>query len=213
MKNTNDIEKDIKALEEEIRAMGEPYSTDMPSDAYFADFQSRLMNRITSEQAATVPAKSVPIVSSPMRITVLIGVAVLIVAGFFYFNQPKNIVETPSTQQVVTEVPKAADNEVLYDINIKQTKPEVTQSRQTMQDTNLPKVTEATKAPVTRPNADVKTPQQNKTENASSFEGMDELSVSDPESPVTYDKLSVDELESVLKILETNDFDPERNEK
>lgn len=213
MKESNDIEKNIESLERELRAMGQPYSTDMPSDAYFADFQSRLMDRIASEQAATVPAKSVSVVSSPMRITVLIGVAVLIVAGFFFINQPKNTVEAPITQQVVTEAPKAADNEVLYDINVKQTKPEVSQSRQTMQDTNLPKVTEATKAPVARPNADVKTPPQNKIENASTFEGMDELSVSDPESPVTYDKLSVDELESVLKILETNDFESERIQK
>jgi hypothetical protein len=103
------------------------------------------------------------------------------------------------------------DNEVLYDINVKQTKPEVKQNHSSMQDTNPPKVTEATKPPVVIPNANVKTPPQNKPQNAeSAFEGIDELSVGDPEAPVTYDKLSVDELESVLEILETNDFESER---
>jgi hypothetical protein len=71
MKETNDIEKNIESLERELRAMGEPYSTDMPGDAYFADFQSRLMNRIASEQVVVAPKKTVSPVSSPMRITAL----------------------------------------------------------------------------------------------------------------------------------------------
>lgn len=211
MKETNDIEKNIESLERELRAMGEPYSTDMPSDEYFADFQSRLMNRIASEQVTIAPKKTVSAVSSPMRITALIGVMVLVVAGFFYFNQPNAIVENPIIQPVVTEAPKAIDNEALYDVNVKQTKPEVKQSRQSMQDTNLPKVTEAPKAPEV---AKAARPRQDDLQNApANFESMDELSVGDPEAPVTYDKLSVDELESVLEILETNDFESERNEK
>jgi hypothetical protein len=212
MKETNDIEKNIESLERELRAMGEPYSKDMPSDAYFADFQSRLMNRIASEQVAVAPKKSVSPVSSPMRITALVGVIVLVVAGFFYFGQPKNMSKAPIEKApIVTEAPKAIDNETAYDINVKQTKPEVKQDRQSMQDTNLPKVTEAPKPPVVKPNADIKAPAPQNA--ASNFEGMDELSVSDPESPVTYDKLSVGELESVLKILETNDFESERDTK
>ena len=208
MKESSDIEKNIESLERELRAMGEPYSTDMPSDAYFADFQSRLMNRIASEQVADAPKKTVSPVSSPMRITGLVGVIVLVVAGFFYFNQPENSVEATATQPVVTEAPKTIDNEVLYDINVKQ---DIKQSRQLVQDTNLPKVTEAPKAPEV---AKASRPRQDDVQNASTnFESMDELSVGDPEAPVTYDKLSVDELESVLKILETNDFESERNEK
>lgn len=211
MKETNDIEKNIESLERELRAMGEPYSKDMPGDAYFADFQSRLMNRIASEQVADVPKKSASPVSSPMRITALVGLVVLVVAGFFFFSQPNNIVEPPTTQPSVTEAPKRVDNEALYDVGAKQTKPEVKQNSQQVQDTNLPKVTEATKRPEV---AKTPRPQPVNVQNApANFENLDELSVGDPEAPVTYDKLSVDELESVLNILETNDFGSERNEK
>lgn len=211
MKEHSDIEKNIESLERELRAMGQPYSTDMPSDAYFADFQSRLMDRIAAEQAVTAPKKIVSPVSSPMRIAALVGVIVLVVAGFFYFNQSKNIVEAPTTQSVIAEAPKTIDNEVLYDINIKQTRPEVKQNRQLVQDTNLPKVTETPKMPEV---AKAARPVRDDVQNASTnFESMDELSVGDPEAPVTYDKLSVDELESVLEILETNEFESERNEK
>lgn len=212
MKETNDIEQNIESLERELRAMGEPYNTDMPSDAYFTDFQSRLMDRIASEQVVVAPKKTVSPVSSPMRITAMLGVVVLLVAGFFYFNQPKNIVEAPTAQPVVTEAAKTIDNEVLYDINIKQTKPEVKQNHSSMQDTNPPKLVESPKSPIVKPNEVVpsSTPQQDMLNASSNFENMDELTVGDPESPVTYDKLSVDELESVLKILETNEFESER---
>lgn len=211
MKETNDIEKNIESLERELRAMGEPYSKDMPTDAYFADFQSRLMDRIASEQVVTAPKKIVSPVSSPMRIAALVGAIVLVVAGFFFFRQPNNVVEPPTTQPSATEAPKRVDNEALYDVGAKQTKPEVKQNSQLAQDTNLPKVTEATKRPEVAKAAKA---QPVNVQNASAnFESLDELSVGDPESPVTYDKLSVDELESVLKILETNDFGSERNEK
>lgn len=213
MKETNDIEQNIESLERELRAMGEPYNTDMPSDAYFADFQSRLMDRIASEQVVVAPKKTVSPVSSPMRVTAMLGVVVLLVAGFFYFNQPKSIVDTPVVQpRVVTEAPKAIDNETLYDISVKQTKPEAKQNHSSMQDTNPPKLVESPKAPIVKPNEVVQasSPQQDMLNASSNFESMDELSVGDPESPVTYDKLSVDELESVFKILETNEFESER---
>ncbi len=213
MKETSDIEKNIESLERELRAMGEPYNTDMPSDAYFTDFQSRLMNRIASEQVIVAGKKTVSPVSSPMRITAMLGVVVLLVAGFFYFNQPKSIVDTPVVQpRIVTESPKAIDNEALYDISVKQTKPETKQNHSSMQDTNPPKLVESPKAPIVKPNEVVpaSTPQQDMLNASSNFENMDELTVGDPESPVTYDKLSVDELESVLKILETNEFESER---
>ncbi len=213
MKETSDIEKNIESLERELRAMGEPYNTDMPSDAYFTDFQSRLMNRIASEQVIVAGKKTVSPVSSPMRITAMLGVVVLLVAGFFYFNQPKSIVDTPVVQpRIVTESPKAIDNEALYDISVKQTKPETKQNHSSMQDTNPPKLVESPKAPTIKPNdvVSASSPQQDMLNASSNFESMDELTVGDPESPVTYDKLSVDELESVLKILETNEFESER---
>ena len=213
MKETSDIEKNIESLERELRAMGEPYSNGMPSDAYFTDFQSRLMSRIASEQVVVAPKKTVSPVSSPMRITAMLGVVVLLVAGFFYFNQPKNIVDTPAVQpRVVTEAPKAIDNETLYDISVKQTKQETKQNHSSMQDTNPPKLVESPKAPIVKQSEVVSasSPQQDMLNASSNFENMDELTVGDPESPVTYDKLSVDELESVLKILETNEFESER---
>src|SRR6188768_40695 len=149
MKESSDIEKNIESLERELRAMGEPYGADTPSDAYFADFQSRLMSRIATEQATVAPKKTVSPVSSPMRITALIGVVILVVAGFFYFNAP-NTSTTPIEQVTVATAPKV--NETLNDVTVNQTKPEAQQNLQQVQDTNPPKVTEAAKQPV-RPQA------------------------------------------------------------
>ncbi|HEY6172724.1 MAG TPA: hypothetical protein VIX80_10740 [Candidatus Kapabacteria bacterium] len=215
MKESSDIEKNIDSLERELRAMGEPYSTDTPSDEYFADFQSRLMSRIASEQVATAPKKTVSPVSSPMRITVLVGVMVLVVAGFFYFNGPNNST-APTGQATTTEASKAIDNETLYDINVNQTKPEAQQNLRSMQDTNPPKVTEATKQPV-RPTVPavkpMKADQSDMLNGSADFEKIDEVLIGEPDAPVTYDKLTTDELEAVLKVLDAHEFEDERNGK
>ena len=43
-------EKELKALEDEIRAMGIPYSANEPDDRYFANFRVRLMERIEAKE-------------------------------------------------------------------------------------------------------------------------------------------------------------------
>lgn len=210
MKESSDIEKNIESLERELRAMGEPYSADMPSDEYFADFQSRLMNRIATEQATVAPKKTVSPVSSPMRITILVGVMVLVVAGFFYFNGQNNG-NAPTRQATI-----ATDNKTLNDVNVNQTKPEAQQNLQQVQDTNPPKVTEATKQPV-RPQAPAVKPtkadQSDASKGTADFEKIDEVLIGEPDAPVTYDKLSTDELEAVLKVLDAHEFEDERNGK
>lgn len=202
MNKTNDIEKNITALEEELRAMGEPYSGSVPGDEYFNDFQARLMQRIDAEHPAVVKKASV---SMPMRITAILGVCVLIVAGYFFLNRP-NTSESAAS---------AIDNETLYDINVAQTKPEVKQNVASSQNTNPTKVTEPAKPavpPTPAPKAIAAKPATKMTAE-NELDKIDELSVGEPDAPVTYDKLSNEELESVLRVLESQEFESERNEK
>ena len=148
-----------------------------------------------------------------MRITALIGVVVLVVAGFFYFNQPKNST-APTRQATMATAPKV--NETLNDVTVNQTKPEAQQNLQQVQDTNPPKVTEATKQPV-RPQAPAVKPmkanQSDALNESADFETIDEVLIGEPDAPVTYDKLSTDELEAVLKVLDAHEFEDERNGK
>lgn len=213
MKESNDIEKNIESLERELRGMGEPYSKGMPGDAYFADFQSRLMARIASEQVVAVPQKNVSFVRSPMRITALVGAVALLVAGFFYMNRSENT-EVPTTNQtpVLSQTQTSIEPTTLADTTIKQSVSSTKDNIRSPKDTNPARIVESPKAPIVKqPEATPLNSTQSDIVSVSpSFEDMDELSVGDPESPVTYDKLSVDELESVLRILESNEFESER---
>ncbi len=62
-------EKELKALEEEIRSMGIPYSENEPDERYFANFRVRLMERIEEkEQKQGIFAAALGwLVSSPLH--------------------------------------------------------------------------------------------------------------------------------------------------
>jgi hypothetical protein len=84
-------EQELQKLEEEIRAMGIPYSADEPDERYFANFRVRLMERIEEKEAKRTAFASVWswIVSSPVRgLSLGAGLAAVVIAVLFVKTSP-----------------------------------------------------------------------------------------------------------------------------
>src|SRR5947209_16204560 len=82
MKDETYNEMELQKLEEEIRAMGVPFSADEPDDRYFANFRVRLMERIEAKQKKSIAASVWSwIAGSPLRsLSIGAGLAGVVIA-------------------------------------------------------------------------------------------------------------------------------------
>src|SRR5579872_5379144 len=122
-------EQELQKLEEKIRAMGIPYSSNEPDERYFANFRVRLMERIDAKQEKKNLVASVWswLSSSPIRsLSLGAGLAAVVIAALLIrptANEQVAKVE-PAPQKVETPMvfpekeipqlsavaPKLADN-------------------------------------------------------------------------------------------------------
>lgn len=197
---------EIQGLERQLRSYGDPYASPEPDERYFANFRARVMERVAEEPKGFGEQVRHFFFGSPLRMTFTGGSLVAATLLYFFLQSP---IETPVAQgvpqmresvvqqpevvspQVVTPAPKAMAQAPENVIASRGQKPN------TMQHTAIP-------APVTPQN---KVSEQNTSEDiaqaASEFETFDELSMSSDDEPVSYDRLSMEELEVVLKTLES----------
>lgn len=198
-------EQEIRQLERELRSYGDPYASPEPDERYFANFRARVMERISSEQPQPVglmQRASEFFFGSTLRMAISGGS--LVAATLVYFTLQSSP-EQPVAHQAQPEQPIAAPQATQQDPLAQQ--PAVTAPMQT--EVIAPKVAAvkeqlqvATPAPVQDKISETN-PTQNIAEASAAFDDIDELSMSDESDPVSYDKLSMEELEAVLKTLET----------
>ena len=198
-------EQEIRQLERELRSYGDPYASPEPDERYFANFRARVMERI-SEQPQPVglmQRASEFFFGSTLRMAISGGS--LVAATLVYFTLQSSP-EQPVAHQAQPEQPIAIPQATQQDPLAQQ--PAVTAPMQTEQ-VIAPKVAAVkeqrqvtTSAPVQDKISETN-PTQNIAEASAAFDDIDELSMSDESDPVSYDKLSMEELEAVLKTLET----------
>src|SRR5579872_1758445 len=187
-------EKELQKLEEEIRAMGNPYSSNEPDERYFANFRVRLMERIDAKQQKKNILASVWswISSSPLRsLSIGAGLAAVVIAALLIRPTPQVQVAKiePAPQKVETSLPPAPKDVP----QLVATVPKVPQKVKAVSkpDKNL--------ALKSRLNAILKT-----------AENPDDLAITnavvsgtDSNEPVDLESLSASELESVLSAVES----------
>lgn len=198
-------EQEMQQLERELRSYGDPYGSPEPDERYFANFRARVMERIAQEPQVVGFGTRISefFFGSPLRMTLVGGSLIGAILLYFYLQSAPTELpvaqDAPRNELVAPESPALVEPEIA---NVpKQQKP---QQHVTPEHRNRPVPQQiAPEAPVV--------PQVQASENgsatiadaASEFDKIDDLSLSDESEPVSYDKLSVDELEAVLKTLET----------
>ena len=187
-------EQELQKLEEEIRAMGIPFSSNEPDERYFANFRVRLMERIDAKQQKKNILASVWswISSSPLRsLSIGAGLAAVVIAALLIRPTPQVQVAKiePAPQKVETSLPPAPKDVP----QLVATVPKVPQKVKAVSkpDKNL--------ALKSRLNAILKT-----------AENPDDLAITnavvsgtDSNEPVDLESLSASELESVLSAVES----------
>lgn len=199
-------EQEMNQLERELRSLGDPYVTPEPDPRYFAHFRARVMERVaeTPAPAGVLERMTSFFFGSPWRLALSGGS--LVAGAVLYFglqSSPErpvvaDDVRTPERQEVLTPMPenKPAPVEAQKSIDA----PNPVTARKEQQPQQIREVVPATPAPKQE------VPQAvsgNIADASAEFDKMDELSVSDDTEPVSYDRLSMEELEAVLKTLET----------
>ncbi len=184
-------EKELKALEDDIRAFGIPYSQNEPDERYFTNFRVHLMERIDAkEQKKSIFASVLSwLTTSTLRsFSLAAGLAAVIIAVLLInpASEPKitqvqqtPVVTAPQLPEVVTLVPK----------NIASTPKVIAAPKVTaIKNTNL-----AVKATTDKA--------LDAAIDANDFASMDQtLTGNETEDPVNYENLSEADLESVVKI-------------
>jgi hypothetical protein len=183
-------EKQLKALEDEIRAMGIPYSENEPDERYFANFRVRLMERIDAKEQkqGNFVAAWAWLTSSPLRSLSLgatlagVIVAVLLMRPV---SEPQVATIQPTQQKIETPsviIPKEIKPDVAVTVKPRNIEPKA------FKNTNLPKNENRNSV-------------LNEADKAADFASMDgALTGSESDDPVNLEKLSESELESVLTI-------------
>ena len=204
-------EQEIRQLEQELRSFGDPYGSPEPDPRYFANFRARVMERIAEEPASTIGVMQRVtsfFFGSPWRFALSGGG--LVAGALLYFglqSSPDSSgvvadeIRTPERQERLTPMPENTPPAVAEQDHSNAPKPVMAQKEEPQQTRQVIPVTPQppeqnvveTPAPVSGNIADA----------AAAFDKMDELTVSDDTEPVSYDRLSMEELEAVLKTLET----------
>lgn len=197
-------EQEIRQLERELRSYGDPYASPEPDERYFANFRARVLERISEQPQPVGLMQRVSEFFFGSTLRMAISGGSLVAATLVYFTLQSSP-EQPVAQQAQPEQPIAAP-QTTQQAPIAQ-QPTVTAPMQTEQ-VAAPKIATVNKQPQETPapmqNEVAETnPAQNIAEASAEFDEIDELSMSDESDPVSYDKLSMDELEAVLTTLET----------
>lgn len=183
-------EKQLKALEDEIRAMGIPYSENEPDERYFANFRVRLMERLDEkEQKQSIfVAAWAWLTSSPLRsLSLGATLAGVIVAVLLMRPVSEPQVATIQPTQPKIETPSIiASREMKPDVAVA-VKPRNVEPK-ALKNTNLA-------------NNENRNSVLNEADKAADFASMDAtLTGGESDDPVNLEKLSESELESVLII-------------
>ena len=196
-------EQEIRQLERELRSYGDPYASPEPDERYFANFRARVLERISEQPQPVGLMQRVSefFFGSPLRMAFSGG---SLIAGTLLYLSLQSTPEQPMAQKTQPEQPIAVP-QALEQAPVAQ-QPDVSIPMPSER-VVAPKVAntqpqETTPAPVQN-NISEASPTQNIAEASAEFDEIDELSMSDESDPVSYDKLSMEELEAVLKILET----------
>ena len=187
-------EQELKAIEDEIRALGIPYSKNEPDERYFANFRVRLMERIdTKEEKQSIFAAVWSwLTTSPLRTLSLgTGLAAVIVAALLMntASEPKIAQVQPTQQAPIVTSPQQYDAVPAVPKNMAATPKVVLPPKAVaIKNTNLATKTTTDKA-------------LDAAINANDFASIDEtLTGSESDGPVNYENLSESDLESVVKI-------------
>src|SRR5438128_11001651 len=103
-------EKELKSLEDEIRAMGIPYSSGEPDDRYFVNFRVRLLERIDAKEQkkSILQAIWAWLTVSPLRsLSLATGLAGVIIAALLI--RPNSEPKLAKVQLV----PKTIENSIV----------------------------------------------------------------------------------------------------
>lgn len=190
-------EREMEQLERELRSHGDPYGSPEPDERYFANFRARVMERIAPNEAE--PGFGVRVKEffrSPLRMTLAAGALGAALLLYFYLqsSEPELPVAGNPQHEFITPEPQATpapQQEFAAPVE-SVTEPKKRNKPQHMQQAPAAVAEEMQPAPEVKAASDA----------TSEFDQIDELSLSDESEPVSYDKLSVDELEAILKTLE-----------
>lgn len=193
MKEENYNEKELQRLEEEIRAMGIPFSSPEPDERYFANFRVRLSERIEAAEARKGSLARIWswVSKSPVRsLSLGAGLAAIVLAVVFI---------RPTTEiQVAVKNPVSAP-------------PAIESIPEQKSESEIAAIPEKRLSPVhknTKPHlvASVK-PKHNKMEEAinkaGDFAAIDPRLSGGSDEPVNLESFSAEELQSVLEGIET----------
>ena len=189
-------EQELKALEDEIRALGIPYSKNEPDERYFANFRVHLMERIDAKEAKKNNFASVLswLTTSPLRSLSLGAGFVAVIVAVLLINpvsEPK-IAQVQSVQQApIVIAPQQPIAQPQVKQNIATVPKAVAESKpKAVKNTNL-----ATKTKIDK--------SLDAAIQASDLASIDEvLTNGESDGPVNYESLSETDLESVVKIAE-----------
>jgi hypothetical protein len=186
-------EQELKALEDEIRALGVPYSQNEPDERYFANFRVHLMERIEEKETKQSIFASVLswLTTSPLRSLSLCAVLAAVMVAALLINpssEPKIAQLQPIQQSAVTDAQPIAQPQVKQDIAI--APKENVEIIKSVKNTTIAVKTKTDKSLDT-------------AIGANDLASMDEtLTGNESEDPVSYENLSEADLESVVKIAE-----------
>jgi hypothetical protein len=215
MKNEEYNERELQAIEAKLRAMGKPYNAPMPDESFFAAQRAQIMEQI--EQAPSVSfftrAKEF-FFGSALRISFSTVTAAALVTTLVLLNRTTDEPQQTNPPQALTAPAPASDAAPEKNTAEKTEAPTKEknvaapkESSPSKQKEELTKNEEPAKdapkdvSPVANPGG------KEVVDESANFEDMDVIETSDPETPVTYDKLSTEELQGVLKALETTNFE------
>ena len=185
-------EKELKALEDEIRALGIPYSQNEPDERYFTNFRVHLMERIDAKEAKQSIFASVWswVTTSPiLSLSLGAGLAAVIVAAFLInpASQSKIALVKPVQQAPVIATQQPSTLPQIKE-NIAAIPKKVIEAPKAIKNTDLAVKTTTDKA-------------LDAAIDANDFASMDQtLTGNETEDPVNYENLSEADLESVVKI-------------
>jgi outer membrane biosynthesis protein TonB len=217
MKNEEYNERQLQDLEAKLRAMGTPYNAPMPGEAFFAAQRTKIIEQIDAAPSVSFFTQAKEFFfGSALRISFSAVTAAAVVTTFVLLNRTADELQQTNPPQAVTAPAPAPASNAAPEKNTaekteaprkeknvaaqKETSPskpkeELTKSEEPEKD--APKVANPAADPGGKTIAD----------ESGNFEDMDVIETSDPETPITYDRLSTEELQGVLKALETTNFE------
>ena len=189
-------QQELQKLEEEIRAMGIPYSENEPDERYFANFRVRLMDKIDAKEKKSASASIWSWISgSPLRgFSLAAGLAGVIIAVLLMRQGPHEQVAKVEQQPVQPKVEQPAQ-QIIPQEKLAAIPEESNKSYKSHRSHKTYKTNDNLAA------------RKNKLEEAANkagnFATMDPRLSGDNDDPVNLESLSAGELQSVLEAVQS----------